>query len=282
VIASQNLPGGLASVAADARSFLAHLAGELQIRHFVVAGLVFAAAGAVARLVNLAMAKSLDRQGRSGTLLPETRTRIHVSRRILIAAVWVVGTGIALGQFPELRILSAGLLASAGVSGLVVGFAARNALGNAVAGVIIAFSQPVRIGDDVEFRSERGIVEDIRLFFTVLRLADGKRLIIPNDVLSAEVVKNLSLGDVTRVARADVLVPPRADAVGLRAALLELARADEGLDSAAPAPEVYWVRIDERGTLLRMVATCRDGASADRLVQKALGMAAEKIFRQPV
>jgi small-conductance mechanosensitive channel len=282
VIASQNLPGGLASVAADARSFLAHLAGELQIRHFVVAGLVFAAAGAVARLVNLAMAKSLDRQGRSGTLLPETRTRMHVSRRILIAAVWVVGTGIALGQFPELRILSAGLLASAGVSGLVVGFAARNALGNAVAGVIIAFSQPVRIGDDVEFRSERGIVEDIRLFFTVLRLADGKRLIIPNDVLSAEVLRNLSLGDVTRVARADVLVPPRADAVGLRAALLELARADEGLDSAAPAPEVYWVRIDERGTLLRMVATCRDGASADRLVQKALGMAAEKIFRQPV
>jgi small-conductance mechanosensitive channel len=282
VIASPTLPGGLASVAADARSFLAHLAGELQIRHFVVAGLVFAAAGAVARLVNLAWAKSLDRQVRSGTLLPETRTRIHVSRRILIAAVWVVGTGIALGQFPELRILSAGLLASAGVSGLVVGFAARNALGNAVAGVIIAFSQPVRIGDDVEFRSERGIVEDIKLFFTVLRLADGKRLIIPNDVLSGEVVRNLSMGDVTRVARADVLVPPRGDAVGLRAALLEVVRAHEGLDGTAPPPEVYWVRIDERGTLLRLVATCRDGAAADRLVQKALGMAAEKMFRQPV
>ncbi len=282
MIASQNLPGGLASVAADARSLLAHLAGELQIRHFVVAGLVFAAAGAVAHLVNLGMAKTLERQVRSGTLLPETRTRMHVSRRILIAAVWVVGTGIALGQFPELRILSAGLLASAGVSGLVVGFAARNALGNAVAGVIIAFSQPVRIGDDVEFRSERGIVEDIRLFFTVLRLADGKRLVIPNDVLSAEVVRNLSMGDVTRVARADVLVPPRADAVGMRAALLEVARADEGLDSAAPPPEGYWVRIDERGTLLRLVATCRDGASADRLVQKLFGMAAEKIFRQPV
>jgi small-conductance mechanosensitive channel len=282
VIASRTLPGGLASVAADAQSFLAHLAGELQIRHFVVAGLVFAAAGAVVRLVNLAWAKSLDRQVRGGRLLPETRTRIHVSRRILIAAVWVVGTGIALGQFPELRILSAGLLASAGVSGLVVGFAARNALGNAVAGIIIAFSQPVRIGDDVEFRSERGTVEDIKLFFTVLRLADGKRLIIPNDVLSAEVVRNLSMGDVTRVARADVLVPPREDAVGLRAALLEVARAHEGVDSTAPPPEVYWVRIDERGTLLRLVATCLDGAAADRLVQKALGMAAEKVFRPPV
>jgi hypothetical protein len=45
---------------------------------------------------------------------------------------------------------------------------------------------------------------------------------------------------------------------------------------------VYWVRIDERGTLLRLVATCLDGAAADRLVQKALGMAAEKVFRTPV
>jgi small-conductance mechanosensitive channel len=282
VIASPNLSVGLASVAADARSSLVQLAGELQIRHFVVAGLVFAAAGAVARLLNLAWAKSLNRQARSGALLPETRTRMHVSRRIVIATVWVVATGIALGQFPELRILSAGLLASAGVSGLVVGFAARNALGNAVAGVIIAFSQPVRIGDDVEFRAERGIIEDIKLFFTVLRLADGKRLIIPNDVLSNEVVRNLTLGDVTRVARADVLVPPRGDAVGMRATLLEVARAHAGLDSAAPPPEVYWVRIDERGTLLRLVATCRDGASADRLVQKALGTAAEKVFAQPV
>lgn len=256
--------------------------GELQIRHFVVAGLLLAGVALVTHLLNLGWEKSLARHRRRGTLLPETRTRMQVSRRIVNAALWVVGGGIALGQFPELRVLSAGLLASAGVSGLIVGFAARNTLGNAVAGVIIAFSQPVRIGDDIEFRSERGIIEDITLFFAVLRLGDGKRLIIPNDVLSSEVVKNLTLGDVTRVARAEVLVPQRADAVAMREALLALARSYPGLDARANPPDVYWIRIDERGTLLRLVATCHDGPSADKLTQQVLGAAAEKVFHSPV
>jgi small-conductance mechanosensitive channel len=262
---------------------LNQLIGELQIRHFVVAGVLLASVSVLTHVLNLGWEKSLERQRRLGTLLPETRTRMLMSRRIVNAGLWVVGGGIALGQFPELRVLSAGLLASAGVSGLIVGFAARNTLGNAVAGVIIAFSQPVRIGDDVEFRNERGVIEDITLFFAVLRLADGKRLIIPNDILSSEVVKNLTLGDVTRVARAEVLVPPRGDAPGMREVLLSVARAYPGLDGrASTPPEVYWVRIDERGTLLRLVATCNDGPSADRLTQQALGKAAEKVFQQPV
>ncbi|GAC1345251.1 MAG: hypothetical protein NVSMB23_21140 [Myxococcales bacterium] len=273
-------PLALALPAFEAR--LGELVGELQIRHFVVAGLLLSAVAAVTHLLNLGWAKSLERQRRRGTLLPETRTRMQVSRRIVNAALWVVGGGIAMGQFPELRVLSAGLLASAGVSGLVVGFAARNTLGNAVAGVIIAFSQPVRIGDDVEFRTERGIIEDITLFFAVLRLGDGKRLIIPNDVLSSEVVKNLTLGDVTRVARPEVLVPPRADAVALRQSLLALARAYPALDPKAAPPDVYWIRIDERGALMRMVATCNDGPSADKLTQQALGAAAEIVFHQHV
>lgn len=264
------------------RARLDQLVGELQIRHFVVAGLLLGGVAVVTHILNLAWEKSLARQRRLGTLLPETRTRMQVSRRIVNAALWVVGGSIALGQFPELRVLSTGLLASAGVSGLIVGFAARNTLGNAVAGVIIAFSQPVRIGDDVEFRNERGIIEDITLFFAVLRLGDGKRLIIPNDVLSSEVVRNLTMGDVTRVARVEVLVPPRANAPAMREALLAVARAHPGLDVKANAPEVYWVRIDERGTLMRLVATCEDGPSADRLTQRALGTAAEKVFHEPL
>lgn len=279
MIASQPL---FARSAAALPPQLRGLVAELQLRHVIVATLVVAAAAGAAHLINLAWARSLARQARNGTLVPETRTRMQVSRRIVVAVLWVVALGIALGQFPELRVLSAGMLASAGVSGLVVGFAARNTLGNAVAGVIIAFSQPVRIGDDIEFRSERGVIEDITLFFAVLRLGDGKRLIIPNDVLSTEVLKNLTLGDVTRVARAEVLVPPRSDAVAMRAALLEVARAAPGLDPKAGPPEVYWVRIDERGTLMRLVATCRDGAGAERLVQAALGRAAEKVFHEPV
>ena len=262
------------------RSGFSRIAGELQLRHFIVAALVLVAAAVLAHLISLAWEKSLERHRTQAPLPPEVRTRILVIRRITTVVLWVLALGFALGQFPELRVLSAGLLASAGVSGLIVGFAAQKTLGNAVAGVVIAFSQPVRIGDEIEFRTERGVIVDITLFFAVLRLGDGKRLIIPNDVLGSEVLKNLTMGDVTRVARVEVLVPPRADAVGIRTGLLDLARAHDGLDALAGLPEIYWVRIDERGTLLRLVATCTDGPSADRLTQKFFGQAAAKVFHE--
>jgi small-conductance mechanosensitive channel len=176
------------------------------------------------------------------------------------AAIWLVAISMALTQFPELHVLSAGLLASAGISGIVVGFAARSTLGNAIAGVMISFAQPVRIGDDIELRGERGIVEDITLLFTVVRLHDGKRLIIPNDTLSTEVIKNLTLGGATRIARVDVVVPPKSDASAIRTVLLGAAAASTGLDRDGPPPRVDLVRVDSSGVLLRLTASCVDPA----------------------
>src|SRR5205085_8317195 len=181
--------------------------------------------------------RALQQHREEGTLDPESSTRLVVSRRLLNAVVWVLAVAFALSQFPHLRVLSAGLIASAGLSGLIVGFAARSTLGNAIAGVTIAFAQPFRIGDDIEFRGERGIVEDITLLFTVLRLGDGKRLVIPNDVLSNEVTKNLTLGHASRIARVEVLVPLRSDATAVRQALLVEAQGFRGLDPKAPPPE---------------------------------------------
>src|SRR5262249_13746349 len=168
----------------------------------------------------------------------------------MIVAVWLIAIAIGLTQFPDLRVLSAGLLASAGLSGLVVGFAARGTLGNAIAGITISMSQPIRIGDDVEFRGGRGIVADIYLLFPRLRLGDGTRLVIPNDTIASEVIKNLTMGGVSKVARVEVLVPPTGDPDLARKAMLAVAHGYEALDRGSADPEVYWVRIDERGTLL--------------------------------
>jgi hypothetical protein len=99
-------------------------------------------------------------------------------------------------------------------------------------------------------------------------------MIVPNNTLANEVLKNLTMGDVTRVCRMEVLVPLRASATSVREALLEHARKFDGLDARASGPSVYWVRIDERGVLLRLVAPCIDGAAADRLAQSAFGEAA--------
>ena len=75
-----------------------------------------------------------------------------------------------------------------------------------------------------------------------------------------------------------VLVPPRGDAAAVRAAMMTEAMTFDGLDKTV-VPQVYWVRIDERGTLLRLVATCSDSAAADKLVQRTLARAVQIVFR---
>ena len=225
------------------------------------------------RLVQLWINRVLKRHREAGSLEPESSTRLLMTRRLGTALVWVVAVAFTLSLFPHLRVLSAGLLASAGLSGLVVGFAAQGTLGNAIAGITISFAQPLRIGDEIEFRLERGTVEDITLLHTILRLADAKRLVIPNNVLSSEVIKNLTMGQATRLTRTEVLVPLASDPGAVREAMLAEARGFPALDHDAPPPEVFWARIDERGVLLRLVATCRDQAAADQLSQRVFGSA---------
>ena len=259
-------------------SVLREVVGDLHPRSIVVVLLLLVVAALLSRFVNSVVRRTLEHHRHSGTLLPESITRLQITRRILDAVIWVVAISIGLSQFPELRVLSAGLLASAGISGLIVGFAARSTLGNAVAGVTIAFAQPVRIGDEVELRGERGVVEDITLLFTVIRLWDGKRMIVPNDTLSTEVVKNLTLGSVSRMVRTDVLVPPKGNARATMEALLGVAAAEPGLDHSAAPPRVEFLKVDAAGAVLRLTALCTDEASAARLTQALLAMAAQVIY----
>jgi small-conductance mechanosensitive channel len=254
------------------------LTTDLKPRHVITVLALLAIAWVLTRAINIGFKRVLERDRNRGTLEPETATQLALTRRLLSIGIWITAVAVGLSQFDELRIISAGLLASAGLSGLIVGFAARGTLGNAIAGVTLSITQPIRIGDDVEIRGERGVIEDIHFTFTVLRLGDGRRLIIPNDTLATEVIKNATMGGVTRVARTEVLVPPAGSAENVRGELLAAANDFEALDRSAPPPQVYYVRIDERGTLLRLVATCTDNQAADGLVQKALARAARVVF----
>ncbi len=270
----------LDSVTAQKPSWWRAVAVDLELRPLITLAVLLGLSWLLTRFINLGFKRVVERHRQRGTLIPETATQLALGRRLLTTVIWITAAAIGLSQFPELRILSAGLLASAGISGLIVGFAARSTLGNAIAGITISIAQPIRIGDDVELKSERGIVEDIHFTYTVLRLGDGRRLIIPNEMVASEVIKNATMGGVTRVARPEVLVPPSVPPETVRSALLAVANEHEQLDRAATPPEVYYVRVDERGTLLRLVATCTDPAAADRLVQKALVRAAQMVFKR--
>ena len=125
-----------------------------------------------------------------GELTPEADTRLRILRRVIEVAIAVVGISIALAQFDALSRLAAPFLASSAIVAAVVGFASRQTLANAVAGILLAVTQPLRIGDQVTFEGETGTVEDVRLTYTYLRNSAGTRIVIPNERLAAGVLKN--------------------------------------------------------------------------------------------
>jgi small-conductance mechanosensitive channel len=102
---------------------------------------------------------------------------------------------LVLSQFTNLHRLATGVLASTAVVGLIIGFAAQHTIANMVAGVQIAVSQPIRIGDRISFDETDGRVTDITLSYTYLDPGDGSSVVIPNQLLAEGVVHNHSTGE---------------------------------------------------------------------------------------
>jgi small-conductance mechanosensitive channel len=106
-------------------------------------------------------------------------TRVALLRRVLVVGIGVVGLGMILLQMPGFRAMGTGLLASAGVLGVIVGVAAQRPIANLLAGLQIAVTQPIRVEDAVIVEGEWGWVEEITLTYVVVRLWDLRRLVLP-------------------------------------------------------------------------------------------------------
>jgi small-conductance mechanosensitive channel len=106
-------------------------------------------------------------------------TQTQVFARTLASAVALVGIACALLTFPNVRGIGASLLASAGIAGLVVGIAARPIVGNLLAGLQLALTQPIRIDDVVVVEGEWGRIEDIGSAYVTIGLWDERRLVVP-------------------------------------------------------------------------------------------------------
>lgn len=117
-----------------------------------------------------------------------TQTRV-LSRTIMII-VGVIGFAAIIMTFPSIRQIGASLLASAGLAGLVVGLAARPTIGNLIAGLQIALTQPIRLDDVVIIDGEWGRIEEITSTYVVLRIWDQRRLIVPLQKVIEESFQN--------------------------------------------------------------------------------------------
>lgn len=106
-------------------------------------------------------------------------TQLRIMERILIFAIILIAVSVALMTFEQIRRVGVSLFASAGVAGIILGFAAQKMIGNVLAGFQIAIAQPIRIDDVVIVEKEWGWIEEINLTYVVVRIWDKRRLILP-------------------------------------------------------------------------------------------------------
>ena len=120
---------------------------------------------------------------------------MRILRRLAFVVVFLIVAMLVLGQFTEFKRLATGVLASTALVVAVVGFAAQRTLANVMAGIQIAVSQPIRIGDRVTFDECEGRVTDITLSYTYVDPGDGSSVVIPNQLLVEGIVHNKSTED---------------------------------------------------------------------------------------
>jgi small-conductance mechanosensitive channel len=222
---------------------------------WIQAGVYVVVAFAIAELVDRALSrrgKKLSMAVAGGDLSPVATTRLRLVRRLIFAAIILIGLALALWNIPPVKKLATGILASSAVIGIVVGFAARQTLANAIAGILLAITQPIRIGDLVTFEEETGEVEDVKLTYTYIRLDDGRRLIVPNERLAQSSIKNHTILDPRVQVEVSVWLPPDAD---LDQAIELIS--DEEEEITATVAEV-----DKEG--VRLVATTWTATPAER------------------
>ena len=155
----------------------------------------------------IVLAKIVDWRMSKRELPAAAATRYRVLRRSLMTAIIFVGVLSALLVVPEVRAIAAGLLASSAIIGLVIGLAAQRPLANFVAGVVIAFTQPLRLGDTITIDDMEGVVEEIGLTYTFIRTHDNKRLVIPNEKLASDTILNSTIVSREKLAQVSIQVP---------------------------------------------------------------------------
>ncbi len=136
-------------------------------------------------LIRLTKVFTMIAYGRFDSSLPNNlvarkiKTRVLFIERTVDSVLVFIGIAFILMTFDEVRTLGRSLIASAGLAGIVLGFAAQKSLGTFVSGFQVAFTQPIRIDDVVVVEGEWGIIEEITLTYVVIKIWDLRRLIVP-------------------------------------------------------------------------------------------------------
>ena len=190
-------------------------------------------------------------------------TQFRILRQVLTLIIWLLTGSAILLQFDGFRQFGQGLLASAGIASLVIGFAAQKTLGNLIAGFQIAITQPIRLDDVVVVENEWGRIEEITLTYVVVKIWDERRLVLPISYFIDNPFTNWTRRSADILGTVFLHVDYTVPIDGLRAELERLVKDHEDWDGRVA--EI--VAFEARPTTLelRALVSARDSGAAWRL-----------------
>ncbi len=211
------------------------------------------------RAVDIAAARYLQRfrlDSEDNLLARKHVTQVRVFKRVLDTLVIIFAASTALMTFDSVRQYGVSLFASAGAAGLIVGLAARPLLGNLIAGVQIAITQPIRIEDAVIIENEWGWVEDIASTYVVIRLWDWRRMVVPLSYFIEKPFQNWTRDAQSLIGVIILHVDFGADVPRIRRKLEQVARESPLWDGAVVNLQV--IETHPRSIELRAVVSARN------------------------
>lgn len=187
-------------------------------------------------------------------------TQVMLISRTLQLIAGLIGIGIALMTFDVVEQIGTSLLASAGIAGIVVGFAARPVLGNLIAGVQIALTQPIRIDDAVVIEGEWGWIEEITTTYVVVKIWDQRRLIVPFSKIIEEPFQNWTRNSADIIGSVVLHVDYTCPIEPLREELVRILDGHPKWDGRAQVLQV--IESTERVLVLRVLVSAGDSPTA--------------------
>ncbi len=208
---------------------------------------------------------------KSTELLKNDPTSYQFIRHSLVAIIYIVGFSMAIYMMPNLRGLANSLLAGAGIIAVAVGFASQHALSNIISGIFIIIFRPFKINDRIKFQNLNGVVEDISLRHTVVRDFENRRILVPNALISDEIIINSDFQEGKICKWIDIGISYESDIDKARLIMREEImahpllldnRKPEDIEAGKPQVEIRIISLGDSSVNLRAWAWTKDNADA--------------------
>jgi small-conductance mechanosensitive channel len=214
----------------------------------------------LAALARFASGGADDRRSR------HARTQIILLQRVVSSLIVMITVGTLLWRIPAVRELGAGVLASAGILSVIAGIAAQTTLGNVFAGMQIAFTDAIRVGDIVSVEGRWGSAAEITLTYVVIRLPDGTSVIMPSTYFTTTPFRNWTHADTRMVAEVDLVAAWDVPVGAVRDELRRLVAATAEWDG--DLADVIVQESTVNGVVLRALISTQQGRNVDRLCRQ--------------